>query len=268
MPHITSVHNPRIKAAMKLRDRRERVGRQRFLIDGRREIERAIAGGIEIEEAFVAASFAGTSEEDSSLNSLVESLAQRGTQIFTTAATPLARLAFGERDEGMVAVARAPQRGLAELALPPNPLVAVIEGIEKPGNVGAVLRSADAAGVSAVIVADGGTDLYNPNAIRASLGAIFTLPVVAAASSEALAWLRERKFAILAARVDGAIDYSQANYAGPTAIVLGSEAHGLSPLWQSDDITPIKLPMHGVVDSLNVSATAAVLFYEAGRRRG
>jgi TrmH family RNA methyltransferase len=151
---------------------------------------------------------------------------------------------------------------------PQNPLVAVLEGIEKPGNVGAVLRSADAAGLSAVIVAAPRTDLYNPNAIRASLGTIFTMRVCEAASSEALAWLRQRKFTILAARVDGSVSYTEADYRGPTAIVLGSEAEGLSPMWTGDDIAAVRLPMLGAADSLNISATAAVLFYEAMRQRG
>ena len=125
--------------------------------------------------------------------------------------------------------------------------------MEKPGNVGAVLRSADAAGVSAVIVADGRTDLYNPNAIRASLGTIFTMPVCEAASGDALAWLRERNFAIVAARVDGSVPYTEVDYRGPTAIVLGSEAAGLSPIWTGDDVRAVRLPMLGAADSLNVS---------------
>ena len=130
-----------------------------------------------------------------------------------------------------------------------------------------MLRTADAAGVSAVIVADGGTDLFNPNAIRASLGAIFTVPVCAASSRETLEWLKEKGLAIFAARVDGAVDYTSVSYRGPAAIVLGSEARGLSPVWQVPEVTAIALPMRGVIDSLNVSATAAVLFYEAARQR-
>ena len=147
-------------------------------------------------------------------------------------------------------------------------LVAVLEGIEKPGNVGAILRSADAAGVSAVIAVNLATDLFNPNAIRASAGTIFSLPFVATSSESAREWLDERDFQVLATRVDGAINYTEANYTGRTAIVLGSEAQGLSGDWAGDDVNAIKLPMLGVADSLNVSVTAAVLFYEALRQRG
>jgi TrmH family RNA methyltransferase len=182
--------------------------------------------------------------------------------------TVFEKLAFGQRGEGLVAVAETPQRSLDDLRLSSDALVAVLEGVEKPGNVGAVLRSADAAGVAALILAGGGTDLFNPNAIRASLGAIFTLPVAAAASSEVRRWLLREGFSIHAACVDGATCYTQVSFLGRTAMVLGSEAEGLTDLWRGEGITSVRLPMQGVVDSLNVSATAAVLFFEAQRQRG
>jgi TrmH family RNA methyltransferase len=139
--------------------------------------------------------------------------------------------------------------------------------VEKPGNVGAVLRSADGAGVSALVVADGRTDLYNPNAIRASLGTIFTLPIAAASAEETLDWLRAQGLVLYAARVDGSIPYTQVDYRLPAAVVLGSEAEGLSGIWHGDNTQAIRLPMLGRADSLNVSAAAAVLFYEALRQR-
>ncbi len=178
------------------------------------------------------------------------------------------KLAFGQRAEGVLGVAEMPRPTLASLTLPERAVVAVLEGVEKPGNVGAVLRSADAAGVAAVILADARTDLYNPNAIRASLGTIFTVPVCTATSDEVLVWLRQQRLAIFAARVDGSMPYTAADFRGPTAVVLGSEASGLSPAWTAGDIKPIRLPMLGAADSLNVSVTAAVLFYEALRQRG
>jgi TrmH family RNA methyltransferase len=146
--------------------------------------------------------------------------------------------------------------------------VAVLSGVEKPGNIGAVLRTADAAGVSAVILADPRTDPFNPNAIRASLGTIFSVPVATATVAETLAWLREKQCRILTTRVDARLTYSEADYRGPTAIVLGSEAEGLSDGWSGADDVPVRVPMLGIADSLNVSATAAVLFYEAVRQRG
>jgi TrmH family RNA methyltransferase len=187
--------------------------------------------------------------------------------VFDVTPAVFAKLAYGERAEGLLAVAEAPRRTLKDLTLPSRPLVAVLEGAEKPGNVGAVLRSADAAGVSGLIVADGGTDLYNPNAIRASLGTIFSLPVVESTTVATLNWLRQHHLAVFAARVDGAVPYDRADFTGPCALVLGSEATGLSGAWRSADVTAIALPMLGTADSLNVSAAAAVLFYEALRQR-
>jgi TrmH family RNA methyltransferase len=150
--------------------------------------------------------------------------------------------------------------------LPEVPLVIVTEDVEKPGNVGAILRSADAVGASAVI-AVGGTDLYNPNVIRASVGTVFTVPVAAAPAAEVLDWLRASGLRILASRVDATELHVDADLTGPLAIVLGSEAHGLTDAWLAPDVGAIRLPMLGAADSLNVSAAAAVLLYEAWRQR-
>jgi TrmH family RNA methyltransferase len=160
-----------------------------------------------------------------------------------------------------------PPARLEDLVLGDDPLVAVLERVEKPGNVGAVLRTADAAGVSALIVADPQTDLYNPNTIRASLGTIFTLPVAQATAEETLSWLRSRRLTVFTARVDATRPYTAADFRGPAAIVLGSEAEGLTSVWSGAEIQAVSLPMRGAADSLNVSATAAVLFYEALRQR-
>jgi TrmH family RNA methyltransferase len=160
-----------------------------------------------------------------------------------------------------------PNHGLDALDVGPDPLVVVLEGVEKPGNLGAVLRSADAAGGDAVIVADPRTDLFNPNAIRASLGTMFTVPVAAGSSAQVRAWLDERGIAVVAARVGSILPYTDADLRGPVALVLGSEADGLTEAWTGDAVMPISLPMHGVGDSLNVSITAAVLLYEARRQR-
>ena len=264
MDPITSLHNPRVKAAARLRDRRGRDKQGRILIDGTREIARALAGGVQLVEVFVAAELC-TSK---AARELLIDLSHRQVALLEVTPAVFEKLAYGARGEGLIAVAEPPQRKLADLQLPAQGLVAVLAGVEKPGNVGAVLRSADAAGCSALIVADPGTDLFNPNCIRASLGTVFTLPVCAASSSETLDYLRSQRLSIYAARLDAtATDYRQVTFAPRSAIVLGSEAAGLSDAWRASDITPIKLPMLGVADSLNVSATAAVLLYEALRQR-
>ena len=180
----------------------------------------------------------------------------------------LAKVAFGERAEGLVAVVRIPSTDLARLALPDDALVVVIEGVEKPGNLGAVLRSADGAGADAVIVASPRSDIYNPNTIRASAGTVFAIPLAAAPTADVLAWLRTEGFRTVAARVDGATSYLDIDLTGRVAIALGAEADGLSDAWAGDDIVAARLPMLGVADSLNVSVTAAVLLYEARRQRG
>ncbi len=260
---ITSLHNPRVKDAIRLRSARHRHKQQRFLIDGARELARAIAAGVPLVESFVCVSLCTSPESRSALGLLK----QAPGELWQVSESVFAKLAFGDRAEGLLAVARTPNASLAELRPRGTGPIAVIEGVEKPGNVGAILRTADAAGVSAVLVADPATDIYNPNCIRASLGAVFSMPLCATTSAAVLEWLRQRGTRMFAARVDGKLDYAAADLSGKVAIVLGSEAEGLSPAWQAADVTAIRLPMAGAVDSLNVSATAAVLFYESLRQR-
>ncbi len=259
---ITSRQNPRIKAAAKLRERRGRREQQRIIVDGLREIGRAVDAGIDFVEAFVCETLLNDDGR-----ALQDRLEDGGCEIVLVNQPALEKIAFGDRSEGIVAVAATPTAEISRIAVHDQMLVAVLENVEKPGNVGAILRSADAAGVSAVIVADEGTDLYNPNSIRASAGTIFSLPVAACSSEKALAWCRQHDFKMFATRVDGASGYTSVRYDNRSAIVLGSEAHGLSATWLADDVTPVLVPMRGISDSLNVSVTAAVLFYEALRQR-
>jgi TrmH family RNA methyltransferase len=263
MTEIVSPQNPRIRAAAALRDRRDRERQGRIIIDGAREILRAIQSHLAIEELFVHAPDCRTAD---CFEVLLEA-GRRHIPRVDVGPRAFEKLAFGERSEGVVAVAIMPSAGLSDLRLPSDPLVVVLEGVEKPGNLGAILRSADGAGADALIVA-GGTDLYNPNAIRASVGTIFHVPVAAATTAEVLAWLRESGMRIAAARVDGSRPYGNADLRGPLAIALGSEAEGLTEAWSAPDIEAVVLPMHGIADSLNVSVAAAVLLYEARRQRG
>jgi RNA methyltransferase, TrmH family len=263
MALITSLQNPRVKAAAHLRDRKHRQRQGRIVIDGVRELTRALRGGVRLSEVFVCPSL-GESDES---RALFAELAAAGVEILEVSPAVFDKLAFGDRAEGVLGVAPSPRAELADLRLGPMPLVGVLEGVEKPGNLGAVLRTADGAGLSALVAADLRTDLHNPNAIRASLGTIFTLPVAAASTAETLAWLTSNNLAVYAARVDGSVPYTDADFRRPAAIVLGSEADGLSSAWTGPQVTAIRLPMRGSADSLNVAATAAVLFYEALRQR-
>jgi len=260
---IRSLQNPHVKNALRLRDRRHREHQRRTLIDGARELARAIRAEVRLVEVFVCEPLC----RGEHARQVLDLLPGSGAQVLQTSEPVFARLAFGDRAEGVLGVAETPPTDLADLALPDCPLVAVLEGVEKPGNLGAVLRSADGAGVSALVAADPRTDLYNPNAIRGSLGTIFSVPLAAATTAETLDWLRRQGLAIYAARVDGSVPYSEVDYRRPAAIVLGSEADGLTAAWSAEDVTALRLPMLGVADSLNVSATAAVLFYEALRQR-
>ena len=260
---LASPANPRIKAAARLRDRRTREELGLTLIDGARELRRALDAGVEVVEAFVHEPALAGADARVALDRLRAS----GVPLHSTTEPAFAKVAFGARADGLVAVVRPPALDLAALRLPPNPLVIVVEGVEKPGNVGAILRTADGAGADAVIAASPRTDLWNPNVIRASAGTAFSVGLAAGPSSLVVGWLRERGVRIVAARVDGALPYTDADLTGPLAVVLGSEAEGLTRTWAGEDVTAVHLPMHGVGDSLNVSVTAAVILYEARRQR-
>jgi len=260
---ITSRSNPGILDAVRLRDRRERERTGRTLIDGARELTAAISAGTVIEAVYAL-------DEDASIpvgvSTILEAVRLKGIELVTVAPAVLERLAFGDRLDGVVAVARVPDVGLGHLSVSDPALVVVIEGLEKPGNLGAILRTADAVGAS-VIAADPRTDLFNPNAIRASLGTIFTVPIASASTSDTRAWLRERQIPIVAARVDATQPYWSADLRSSVAIALGSETHGLSDAWSGEGVSAVRLPMSGIADSLNVATTAAVLLYEATRQR-
>ena len=263
-PILTSLANPRIKAASALRDRRERDRTGLTVVDGAREIRRAIDTGADLVEVFVCEPLLAGPDARAALDSLRD----RGLPIQATSEPVFAKLAFGERSEGLVAIARITSLALDALAQPLDPLVAVVEGVEKPGNLGAILRSADGAAVDAVIAASPRTDLFNPNAIRASAGTIFSVPLAAGPTPDVLTWLRDRGLRIVAARVDAAQAYSDVDLTGPLALVVGAEAEGLGDAWSAPDVLAVHLPMLGIADSLNVSVSAAILFYEARRQRG
>lgn len=262
-PLITSGANPRVRAAVGLRDRRERDRAGLTIVDGAREVRRAVEAGVDVVEAFVCESLLAGADARAALDVIVA----RDVLRCSVSEPVFAKLAFGGRSEGLVVVVRVPSADLADLQVGPDPLLLVIEGVEKPGNVGAALRTADGAGLDAVIAASPATDLYNPNAIRASAGTIFGLALASAPTDDVLAWLRVRDIRIVTARVDADLAYTEADLTGPLAIVLGTEADGLTSAWDGPDIIPVRIPMAGTADSLNVSIAAAILAYEARRQR-
>lgn len=194
-------------------------------------------------------------------------LALKDTRIFEISKEIYQKVAYREGTEGIIAEVRAKEKRLEDLKLKENPLVVVLESVEKPGNLGAVLRSADAAGADAVLICDPLTDLYNPNLIRASIGAVFTVPCVACSSAEAISWLKLHGVQILTAQLQDSEWYYDTDMERGTAIVIGTEATGLTQAWRDAADAHIKIPMLGALDSLNASVSAAILLFEAVRQR-
>jgi TrmH family RNA methyltransferase len=265
---ITSLHNPRIKEVLRLQDKSAERRRQGLtLVEGYRELANARQAGWQLATLLLCAELAGDkiTQELTSPTHLVP----RPYELLPVSPAVFAKLAVRERSDGVLALLRTPTRTLADLQLPANPLLIVLEAVEKPGNLGAILRTADAAPAHAVLVGDPRTDLYNPNVIRASLGGIFTVPTVAAPMAEILAFLRDKGIRTFAAALaDDAKSYTATSFAGPTALVLGTEADGLTPATRQACDETVIIPMRGVLDSLNVSVAAAVLTFEAVRQRG
>jgi len=259
---IESAKNARLKQLKKLRQRRFRRKYGRTIVDGKREIVRAVEAGVRVEELFLS-----SDTFDAEDSNWLAQLQSQGTLVFRVSPELLLPYLFGERDEGCVAVTEIPHWRLEDLKLPKQPCVAVVERVEKPGNLGAILRSADGAGLAAVIVADPATDLMNPNVIRASMGTVFSVPTCTASIDDVLAWIGANELQVVSTRVEATNLYHEIDLTVATAIVLGNEADGLGERWQGASETAVRLPMFGVADSLNVSATAAVLFYEVMRQR-
>jgi TrmH family RNA methyltransferase len=267
-PTLGSIHNPRVRAALALREARERRRQGLMLIDGAREIGRAIVAGVVLTEVFAADDLIAAAGAEAAATSAA--IRDAGVPRVPVTAELMGRMAFGDRSDGMLAVARVPDVSLAALGprIPAQPLVLVLESVEKPGNLGAVLRTADGAGVDGIIVADPRTDPWNPNVIRASMGTLFSVPLAVSETITARAWLTERRIRVVSAVVDASRSYADTDLRGPVALVLGSEAGGLTEAWRGTDVTDVRIPMAGIADSLNVSATAAILAYEARRQRG
>ena len=252
---ITSKTNPKIKNLVKLQKAAERREQNRILIEGQREIERAQACGFEIEQLYVCESL------------LREPVKVNATYTETVTEEVFDKIAYREGSDGLLAVAIPKYKSLSEFKPKKDALIIVLETVEKPGNLGAVMRTADAAGVDAVIVADPATDLYNPNAIRASIGCIFSVPVYACSTEECIQWLKQNGITIYCTYLKASIDYLDADFRKASALVMGTEATGISDAWVEAADQNIIIPMNGIADSLNVSVTTAIVTFEAIRQR-
>jgi TrmH family RNA methyltransferase len=258
---ITSTANPLVKSLARLKDRRGRTESGRFLIEGQRELARAAAAGFAIEQVVIAPDLATDADQQ-----LAAAVVASGAQRIELGAEAFARISMRRHPDGLLGVAPRPEHQLDDVTLGPAPLVLVIEAIEKPGNLGAMLRTADGTGVDAVIVADPTTDLWNPNVIRASQGAVFVVATATADTETTARWIDRHGLNLVAASPEAERPLWDADLAAPTAIIVGAEHAGLSAAFRSP-ATTVSIPMAGSSDSLNSSVAAAVMLYEAVRQR-
>ena len=262
MKQITSVQNPYIKSLVQLQEKakvRKQTGT--FLIEGKREIELALKGGYEIETILFLPELISEKE----LTTLIKS---SEIEKIAISKEVYQKLAYRDTTEGILAIAKSKSLQLSDLKLSKNPLLLIAEAPEKPGNVGALLRTADAANIDAVIIANPKSDLYNPNIVRSSVGCLFTRQIATATSEEVIAYLKENNIAIYSATLQDSTTYHSQDYTTPTALVVGTEATGLSKIWRTESKKNIIIPMQGEIDSMNVSVAAAILLFEAKRQRG
>ena len=264
---LSSPQNPRIKQLLRLQQKAaERRALGLTLVEGRRELAIAVEAGVAVAAVYHCPELAGP-DDAAALRQLLAGVAP-APEWFEVSRPVFEKVAYREGSDGLLAVLRTPARALADLRLPANPLVLVLEAVEKPGNLGAILRTADAAPVDAVLIGDPRTDLFNPNVIRASIGCVFTVPTVAAPMAEIMASLREKGIrSYAAALTPEARSYLSCDFRPPTALVLGTEADGLTPTARALCDETIIIPMLGRIDSLNVSVAGAVLAFEAVRQR-
>ncbi|MBP5521435.1 MAG: RNA methyltransferase [Bacteroidales bacterium] len=290
---ITSAQNPKVKRLLALqKDSSLRRESGLFVVEGRRELEHCMAAGFEPDTVFVCPDLYGPGDTvprnvaplipPPALRSWAPPVhaatgghgsgaqvsgSQKSYRVIEVSREVYDKVAYRGGTEGVIAEMKARERRLDDLDLPGNPLIMVLEAVEKPGNLGAVLRSADAAGADAVIICDPLTDLYNPNLIRASIGAVFTVPVAVCSSAEAIEWLKSRGIRILTAQLQDSSLYYDCDMRSGTALVMGTESTGLTQQWREAADAHIRIPMLGALDSLNVSVSAAILLFEAVRQR-
>jgi TrmH family RNA methyltransferase len=260
MKQISSVQNPLVKEMLLLREKsKARKSAGIFLIEGKREIDLAIAGNYELKTLLYCSDFISTNDVIPYGNV---------AEIIIITKEVYQKIAYRDTTEGIIAIAKSKNHELENLDLPPNPLVLVLESLEKPGNIGAILRTADAANIDAVIIANPKSDLYNTNIIRSSVGCLFTNQIAVGTNTEVIAFLKSKNINIYSATLQNAVSYNTQNFTTAAAIVVGTEATGLTEEWRKASKQNIIIPMQGTIDSMNVSVAAAILIYEAKRQRG
>lgn len=261
---LASCDNPRIKEIIKLRQAHYRKENNLFIIEGYREFKLALRSNLDIVALYYCPSFFKKDDEHQILKSL---LASR-VSLFEVDQKLYNKISYGDRKEGLIALARQPSLSLDNIKLKTNPLLVVADSIEKPGNIGAILRTSDGCGIDGLIVSGGNADVYNPNTVRSSMGTIFTVAIAKAENAQAFSYLKKHKIKIVSASTQAKLIYSAFDFRSACAIVLGSEDKGLSEIWKENADCEVRIPMVGAADSLNVSVAASVLLFEALRQRG
>ena len=263
MKRITSAQNPRLRNAIRLKATRGRKIQRRIIVFGLREVKRAVASPLHPLEVFLCSDLLSADEIASLQDSMPDA-----TEFYDLPEKLMQRLKYGDRSVSVVVVAQRPDLALERLVVRKRPLIVILDAIEKPGNIGAVLRSIDGAGASGLILTDPLCDVLHPNCIRASLGSVFTVPIAIASASETIGWCRKNSIAMYAAKDAAVTQYMSVDMTDSVAVAFGNEANGLSDAWNEDDISAISIPMQGISDSLNVSVAAAIILYEIARQRG
>lgn len=261
--HISSVQNPEIRELITIKEKKKgRNSSGLFVLEGLREFGLARDAGYAFTKYFICPEILPAEQWQEYIDPAA------GIPIRTVSKEVYDRIAYRGKTEGLIALAKSRSHSLEDLgSLPDNPLILIAEAPEKPGNLGGMLRTADAAGVDAVLVADMKGDLYNPNVIRSSVGCLFTLPIVTGDSKILIAYMEDNRIPIYAAALQDSIPYTDVDLTGPTAIVVGTESTGLTPIWREVAAERIRIPMDGAIDSMNVSVSAAILIFEAKRQR-
>jgi RNA methyltransferase, TrmH family len=257
---ITSTQNPKIKSLLSLEKPRERRKSGLFVVEGKKEIEMALMAGYKIGNLFYCPEIIPERE--------LVSLGASEKLVIPVSKEVFDKIAVRENSGGILAVAEQKTHRLDQIKLTSNPLLLILESVEKPGNLGAILRTADAAGVDAVIICDPQTDFYNPNVIRSSIGCLFTTQLASASSEDTISWLKKNNVSMFCTYLKASQPYHQVDYQKASAIIMGTEATGLSDLWVNNSDMNIIIPMQGKIDSMNVSTAAAVVVFEAKRQRG
>lgn len=261
---ITSPANTRVKALVALRRRRARLQQGVTLLEGRDELALAVEAGVRPTALYVCSELMRDGDGGAALTQTIRA---RGAEVIHLSRQAFDKVAYREGPDGFLAVVPMSERPLEALDLPADPLLLVAEGVEKPGNLGAMLRTADAAGVDAVVAADPTTDWGNPNVVRSSKGTVFSVPIATGTTEETTTWLRRHGVQILAATPDSDLLHTDVDLRGPLAIAVGTERDGLTEPLMRAATHRVRIPMHGQVNSLNVATSAAVLLYEAERQR-